>query len=201
MLEDWKSLVRMSLEMRHNVWLPSDSKSVFPILTSFVPQPHYERVIGALIGLSLIPGHSASLPPLPKKPTAPIDLFTMVLAYKLKYEPYERDLVVLSHEIVAQSIDKPGVDEIYTSSLVTYGTMTASAMSRCVGLPVSLASLQVLDGKVSVRGVTGPTDATVYEPVLEGLDKVGLAMKENFRTGKGIEDILAEGLINRHSPS
>lgn len=151
--------------------------------------------------LSLIPGYTASLPPLPKKPTAPIDLFTMVLAHKLKYEPEERDLVILSHEIVAQSVEKPGVDEIYTSSLVTFGTPTASAMSRCVGLPVAVASLQILDGKVSVRGVQGPTDATVYAPVLEGLDELGLRMKETFKTGKGMEDILAEGFINRNSLS
>jgi alpha-aminoadipic semialdehyde synthase len=151
--------------------------------------------------LSLIPGYTASLPPLPKKPTAPIDLFTMVLAHKLKYEPEERDLVILSHEIIAHSVEKPGVDEIYTSSLVTFGTPTASAMSRCVGLPVAVASLQILDGKVSVRGVQGPTDATVYAPVLEGLDELGLRMKETFKTGKGMEDILAEGFINRNSLS
>jgi len=122
----------------------------------------------------------------------------MILAHKLKYEPDERDLVILSHEIVAQSIDKPGVDEIYISSLVTYGTPTASAMSRCVGLPVAFATLQVLDGKVHIRGVQGPTDATVYIPVLEGLKEVGLGMKENFSMGKGMEDTLAESLSSHH---
>src|ERR1700691_5938568 len=95
---DWKSLLRMSLETRHNIQLPDDSSSVSSILTSFIPPSHYERVVGALTQLSLIPGYTASLPPLPKKPTAPIDLFTMVLAHKLKYEPEERDLVILSHE-------------------------------------------------------------------------------------------------------
>lgn len=122
----------------------------------------------------------------------------MILAHKLKYEPEERDLVILSHEIVAQSIEKPGVDEIYTSSLVTYGTPTASAMSRCVGLPVAFATLQVLDEKVPVRGVHGPTDATLYAPVLEGLQEAGLGMKENFSTGRGMEATLTESLSSRH---
>ncbi|KIM79378.1 hypothetical protein PILCRDRAFT_74408 [Piloderma croceum F 1598] len=197
-LQEWKSFLRMSLEIRHKVQLPDNSSSLVTMLTSLIPPPHFERVVRALVWLSLVPGDAASLPPLPKKPAAPIDLFTMVLAHKLKYKPGERDLVILSHEIVARSIDKPGVDEIYTSSLVTYGTPTASAMSRCVGLPVAFATLQVLDGKVPIRGVQGPTDATVYIPVLEGLQEVGLGMKENFSTGKGMEDTLAESLSSRY---
>jgi len=151
--------------------------------------------------LSLLPGKAASLPPPPKQPTAPIDLFTVVLAHKLKYESNERDLVILSHEIVAQLVDKPEVEEVHTSSLVTYGTPTASAMSRCVGLPVAFVSLLILDGKVPVRGVQGPTDASVYRPVLERLQEVGLGMKETLRKAKGMEDTLMKGLVSRHSLS
>ena len=194
MLEDWKSLLRLSLETRCSAQIPADSASLLSVLESLIPLSDFEKVVGALMQLSLIPGDVVSLPPLPKKPTAPIDLFTMILAHKLKYQPNERDLVILSHEIVAQSVNNPGMDEIYTSSLVTYGSTTTSAMSRCVGLPVALASLQVLDGKVPVRGVHGPTDVTVYAPVLVGLEEVGLGMKETFKTGKGIEDTLLEGL-------
>jgi alpha-aminoadipic semialdehyde synthase len=193
-LDDWKSLLRMSLEIRHKIQVPDNLPSIFAVLTSLIPPPHNERVIRALVWLSLVPGDAALLPPLPNKPTAPIDLFTIVLAHKLKYEPNERDVVVLSHEIVAQSTDKHGIDEIYTSSLVTYGTPTASAMSRCVGLPVAFATLQVLDGKVLVRGVQGPTDITVYGPVLKGLQEVGLGMKDNFRMGKGMGETLVQGL-------
>jgi alpha-aminoadipic semialdehyde synthase len=197
-LQEWKSFLRMSLEIRHKIQLPDNSYSILAMLTSLIPPPHFERVVRALVWLSLVPGDAASLPPLPKKPTTPIDFFTMILAHKLKYEPEERDLVILSHEIVAQSIEKPGVDEIYTSSLVTYGTPTASAMSRCVGLPVAFATLQVLDEKVPVRGVHGPTDATLYAPVLEGLQEAGLGMKENFSTGRGMEATLTESLSSRH---
>ena len=200
-LEDWKSFIRMSLEKQYDMKLPDDLASFLSILASFVPPPHYEGVVTVLMQLSLISGDATSLPSLPKRPTLPIDLFAIVLAHKLKYEPNERDLVVLFHEIIAQPADKPHVEEIYTSSLVTYGTPAASAMSRCVGLPVAFASLQVLDGKVPVRGVKGPTDATIYGPVLDGLKVVGLSMKETFAKGKGMEDILADGLIGHHSPT
>ena len=194
LLEDWNSFLRVSLETRHDTRFPRDSASLLSVLTYFLPERHREQVIGALVQLSLLSDDTASLPPLPKKPAAPIDLLTIILAHKLKYEPDERDLVILSHEIVAESADRPGVDEIYTSSLVTYGTPAASAMSRCVGLPVAFASLQVLDGKVPARGVHGPADPSVYVPVLEGLEELGLGMKESLRTGKAIDDTLLEGL-------
>lgn len=128
---------------------------------------------------------------------SPIDLFTIILARKLRYEPGERDIVILAHEIVAKS--PIGSEEIHTSSLVTYGSPTASAMSRCVGLPVAFAALRVLDGRVPVRGVRGPEDKTVYESVLRGLEEVGLGMKETVRKGRGMEEKLTSGLVSSYS--
>lgn len=198
MLDDWRSFIRLSLENRYGVTIPNDVASTLSAISSVVSSAHVDKLGEAMSWLSLVHADSA-LPPLPKMPTTPIDLFTTLLAHKLRYEPHERDLVVLSHEIVAQSLNTPGVDEIYTSSLITYGTPKASAMARCVGLPVAFAALEVLDGKVSIRGVQGPTDKSVYGPVLRGLEEVGLGMKESFRTGKGMEDVLVKGLLSRHS--
>ncbi|KAK7696374.1 hypothetical protein QCA50_001028 [Cerrena zonata] len=108
----------------------------------------------ALKGLSAHQSSQSDLPIIPKQPTAPIDLFATLLAHKLRYLPGERDLVALSHEVVAKS-PKTGEESIYTSSLVAYGTPEASAMARTVGLPVALAARIVLDGKVKAKGVWG----------------------------------------------
>lgn len=108
-----------------------------------------------LDGLSARPNSLGDLPPLPKQPTVPIDLFAILLARKLRYLPGERDLVVLSHEVVAKA-PNTGKESIHTSSMVAYGTPEASAMARTVGLPIALATRIVLDGKVKVRGVWGP---------------------------------------------
>lgn len=72
-------------------------------------------------------------------------------------------------------------------------------MSRCVGLPVAFAALQVLDGGVSMRGVAGPTDESVYGAVLRGLEEVGLGMKESVTIGSGMEGVLRDGLLNSTS--
>lgn len=200
-LSDWTSLARISMELKLDSRIPGDEKSFLSAMSSIVPSSQVDDVVSALRWLSLMPSRppSASLPPLPKRPMAPIDLFTILLAHKLKYEPHERDIVVLSHEIVTQSPLDPRIEEVHTSSLVTYGTSSASAMSRTVGLPVAFAALEILDGKVQVRGVQGPTDKSIYQSVLKGLGEVGLGMKERVRKGTGMEHILAKGLASRQS--
>jgi alpha-aminoadipic semialdehyde synthase len=56
-------------------------------------------------------------------------------------------------------------------------------MSKTVGLPLAFATLQVLDNGVRTRGVAGPFGEEIYRPVLEGLDTVGLGMRETRVTG------------------
>lgn len=200
----WSEFARLALGKQLGEDVPADPSSLASALSNVVPnQRHRERALRALQWFGVAPSASAlgatttnGLPPLPTKPAAPIDLFTLVLAHKLRYAPGERDLVVLSHEIVAQPASTAVADEteVYTSSLVSYGTESASAMSRCVGLPVAFATLAVLDGKVMGRGVRGPTEETLYRAVLDGLKGVGIEMKEGVRRGSGMEARLGDGL-------
>jgi len=121
---------------------------------------------------------------------------------QLAYKPHERDMVVLSHEIVTQRRGVPE-KEVHTSSLITYGTDRASAMARTVGIPVAIAALNVLDGKIAVRGVRGPTDASIYKPVLHGLEELGLGMTETTRVVGGqktLEETLIEGVYRDYEP-
>ncbi|TBU54781.1 Saccharopine dehydrogenase-domain-containing protein [Dichomitus squalens] len=196
--QDWQSLVRATLEQKLGIPILDETRSLRSALQDVIPPKQQDSVLDALHWLSIIPQSTSehvpsknfdlSLPPLPSKPTAPIDLFATLLAHKLRYAPNERDLVVLSHEIVARpkgsrvSLTAPSADEeVHTSSLVTYGTRDASAMSRTVGLPVAFAALQILDGGVSARGVQGPTSKEVYGNVLRRLEEVGLGMRETVR--------------------
>ncbi|KAF8556698.1 hypothetical protein OG21DRAFT_1482902 [Imleria badia] len=198
----WSELARLALGKHMGEDIPAEPTSLVSALSNVVPDPqHRERVLEALQWFGLAPSSTTinDLPALPAKPVAPIDLLTLVLAHKLRYRPGERDLVVLSHEIVAQPASivgeaSPDKTEVYTSSLISYGTASASAMSKCVGLPVAFATLAVLDGKVVGRGVQGPTEETLYRAVLDGLQGVGLEMKEGVRRGSGMEARLGDGL-------
>ncbi|KAG1857273.1 Saccharopine dehydrogenase, partial [Suillus tomentosus] len=150
-LRDWRDLARVSLEKRIGEQIGSDRRSFLSALSTVMTTERAESSLGALDWPDLTPEILSKTPlSTPLKPQAPIELFTSVLAHKLRYNPGERDMVVLLHEIVAQP-SLPSIDsatEVHTSSLVAYGNSEASAMARCVGLPVAFAALEVLYGNV-----------------------------------------------------
>ncbi|KAG6833294.1 hypothetical protein H0H87_008926 [Tephrocybe sp. NHM501043] len=111
----------------------------------------------------------------------PLDIFAYLLANKLAYQPHERDMVVLSHELVTNHYQTRKT-QVHTSSLIVYGTPEASAMARTVGIPIAIAALAVLDGKIYLRGVHGPVKKNVNQIVLEGLRGAGLALREETKT-------------------
>jgi alpha-aminoadipic semialdehyde synthase len=162
----------------------NDARSLVSALEEVFPDSgRREQAVNALRWFGIVPttGDMEGMPPLPTRPTTPIDLLTTVLAHKPSYAPGECEL---AHEIVARprssgvDVSSPFADtRTYTSTLVSYGTPRASTMSRCVGL------LAVLDGKVEGRGVRGPTEERLYRAVLDGLEGAGLGMRESMRRG------------------
>jgi len=197
-IEDWPSLIRITLKRKLGIDVGSnDLASVLSAAKDVIPTTtDIYQLQTALEHLSLVPSSSPA-PPVLKRSTTPIDHFANLLAQKLRYESHERDLVILNHEIIAQDVS--GREEVYSSSLLTYGGSEASAMARCVGLPVAFAALKVLDGRVSARGVCGPAvEENLWKGVLDGLKEVGLGMKETVRpktsTSTTVENTLAAGL-------
>ena len=197
-IDDWPSLIRITLKRKLGIDIGSnDLASVLSAAKDIVPATtDIYQLRTALEYLSLVPSSSPA-PPVLKFSAAPIDHFTNLLAQKLRYKPHERDLVILNHEIIAQDVSRQ--EEVHSSSLITYGGSEASAMARCVGLPVAFAALKVLDGHVSARGVCGPAvEENLWKGVLDGLEEVGLGMKETVRpktsTSITVENALMAGL-------
>jgi len=184
-LNHWTSFVQQCLALQYQDAIDPHQDTLSQIST-LIPTERIEPLHEALEWLSLVPPIIAPaspipMPALPGSPMTPIDIFAYLLAFKLQYKPHERDMVVLSHEIIARPRERAGgkgQGRTYQSSLITYGTPHASAMAQTVGLPVAIAALHVLDGKVDVRGVMRPDDPSVYGPVLRGLEQMGLVMEE-----------------------
>ncbi|MBI4224220.1 MAG: saccharopine dehydrogenase NADP-binding domain-containing protein [Deltaproteobacteria bacterium] len=102
-----------------------------------------------------------------------LDLLSYILEKKLKYEPGERDMLVMHHEFIAQFPDKK---ERITSTLVDFGIPNGdTSMSRTVGLPAAVAARLILEGKISLKGVQIPVCREIYEPVLAELKELGIA--------------------------
>jgi hypothetical protein len=51
-------------------------------------------------------------------------------------------------------------------------------MAKTVGLPVAMATLLILNGKIQTKGVQLPIRKEVYEPILKELEEHGIVFKE-----------------------
>ncbi|GAB7347839.1 hypothetical protein MBLNU459_g5373t1 [Dothideomycetes sp. NU459] len=108
----------------------------------------------------------------------PIDTLCATLEKKMQYEEGERDFVMLQHRFEIEHAN--GAKETRTSTLCEYGEPKGySAMAKLVGVPCAVAVLQVLDGKISQKGVLAPMSPEIVEPLrLELKEKYGIEMKE-----------------------
>jgi len=72
-----------------------------------------------------------------------------------------------------------GVKKQIESNMVVLGEdQTYTAMAKTVGLPVAMATLDILNGKIKTPGVQLPISKEVYEPILKELEEYGIQFKE-----------------------
>lgn len=97
---------------------------------------------------------------------------------RMSYEPGERDMVIVRHEIEAY-FDDGRPDERHVSLFVDYGDPQGdTGMAKAVSYPAAVAADLLLRGGIDVRGVHVPTDWSVAGPVLERLETMGLRAVE-----------------------
>jgi hypothetical protein len=69
------------------------------------------------------------------------------------------------------------------SKMVCIGDdQTYTAMAKTVGLPVAMATLQILNGNITTPGVQLPISKEVYEPILSELEEYGVVFNEKVVT-------------------
>lgn len=109
-----------------------------------------------------------------------VDILARRMASRCAYANGERDMLVMQHEFV---IAYPDRRERRTSSLVDFGIPNGdSSMARTVSLPLAIATRMVLDGTIRSRGVMGPTDKDIYNPVLDECESLGIVFRETVET-------------------
>jgi len=114
--------------------------------------------------------------PLPEGETL-LDLLSAALLERLVYDEGERDMIVLLHEFEATT--REGNRERISSTLVDYGISGGdSAMSRTVSLPCAIVSKLYLEGRIDAVGVHIPVSASIYGPVLDALEEMGIVCEE-----------------------
>jgi len=106
-----------------------------------------------------------------------LDSMADFLGEKLRYQPGERDMIVMQHKF--KIIKADGAKETRTSTMIEYGIPNgATAMARTVGIPCGIAVQLILDGKITQKGVLAPLSKNLYQPIIEALEAEGLGCKE-----------------------
>jgi saccharopine dehydrogenase (NADP+, L-glutamate forming)/spermidine synthase len=113
---------------------------------------------------------------LPRERGSIIELLAEAMQSKMMYAEGEKDMIVMQHEFVA---DYGSRQERITSSLVDFGIPGGdSSMARTVSLPAAIAVRMILDGTIKDRGVHIPVSPSIYNPIMDELATLKIAMRE-----------------------
>ena len=110
------------------------------------------------------------------KNATPAKMLQKILEDSWTLKEDDKDMIVMQHLF---GYEIQGEKRQIESSLVVYGeNQTYTAMSKTVGLPVGIAALKILKGKIKTPGVQRPITKEVYEPILKELEYYGIKFTE-----------------------
>lgn len=102
----------------------------------------------------------------------PAQCLEKILTDKWTLAPDDKDMIVMYHKF---GYELNGQEMQIDSKMVCIGDdQTYTAMAKTVGLPVAMAALHILNGRITEPGVRLPITRDVYEPILEELKEYGV---------------------------
>ena len=106
----------------------------------------------------------------------PAQILQKILMDSWTLDPEDKDMIVMYHKF---GYEINGEKRQIDATMVVVGEdQTYTAMSKTVGLPVAMATLDILNGKIKTPGVQIPISKEVYTPILEELKAYGVSFKE-----------------------
>ena len=110
------------------------------------------------------------------KEATPAQILEKILNDKWTLQEHDKDMIVMYHKF---GYELDGKQHQIDSKMVCMGDdQTYTAMSKTVGLPVAIATLQILNGKIKTPGVQLPISKEVYLPILAELENFGIHFNE-----------------------
>ncbi len=106
------------------------------------------------------------------------DLTADLMMKKMMLPEGSRDMVIMLHSFLVEKAN--GTKEVIKSRLLDFATKEDTSIARTVALPAAIAVKMILDGKISDTGVKIPIAKSIYEPVLNELEKMGISMTEEW---------------------
>lgn len=110
------------------------------------------------------------------KDATPAQILERILNDSWTLQPHDKDMIVMYHKF---GYEINGERKQIDSKMVCIGDdQTYTAMAKTVGLPVAMATLQILNGNIKTPGVQLPIKKEVYEPILKELEAFGVVFNE-----------------------
>lgn len=110
------------------------------------------------------------------KNATPAQILEKILTDSWALKPNDKDMIVMYHKF---GFVLNGEEKQIDSKMVCLGEdQTYTAMAKTVGLPVAMATLLILNGKITTPGVQLPIRKEVYLPILKELEEYGVVFHE-----------------------
>ncbi len=110
------------------------------------------------------------------KNATPAQILERILTDSWTLQPEDKDMIVMYHKF---GYEINGKQKQIDSKMVCIGdNQTYTAMAKTVGLPVAIATLLILNGKITTPGVQLPIRKEVYLPILKELEEYGIHFNE-----------------------
>jgi saccharopine dehydrogenase-like NADP-dependent oxidoreductase len=110
------------------------------------------------------------------KNATPAQILEKILSDSWTLQPNDKDMIVMYHKF---GFEINGSKKQIDSKMVCIGDdQTYTAMAKTVGLPVAMATLQILNGNITFPGVQLPIRKEVYLPILKELEEYGVVFNE-----------------------
>jgi saccharopine dehydrogenase-like NADP-dependent oxidoreductase len=106
------------------------------------------------------------------------DITADLMLKKMMLPEGARDMVIMQHTFLIEKAN--GEKEVIKSRLLDFATANDTSIARTVALPAAIAVKMILDEKIADKGVQIPIAKTIYEPVLNELEKLGISMVEEW---------------------
>lgn len=111
------------------------------------------------------------------KNATPAQILEKILSDQWTLAPQDKDMIVMYHKF---GYELHGQQKQIDSKMVCLGDdQLYTAMAKTVGLPVAMAALLILNGKITTPGVQLPMRKEVYEPLLQELEQYGIHFVES----------------------
>ncbi len=117
------------------------------------------------------------------KNATPAEILQYILEDSWTLGNEDKDMIVMYHKF---GYEVDGVKKQIDSNMVALGeNRIHTAMAKTVGLPVAMATLLILNKKITTPGVQIPINKEVYGPILEEMKEYGIHFKEHDVTYLG----------------